>query len=53
MWAILASIFLSGVVADNCQVTTLLTQPPGSGTYVALQEFSYCGGSLSATVCLL
>lgn len=50
MWAVLATLFVSGVVADSCQASTLLSQPPGSGTYVALKEFSYCAGSLSATV---
>lgn len=47
-----SSIALSAalVQAQQCNVDTVASSPPTNGQEVALQSFSYCGGTLNATV---
>lgn len=46
-----ACLALAGrAISQTCSTTTLLTDVPTNGTNVALQSYSYCGGSLNVTV---
>ncbi|KAK6434864.1 hypothetical protein LTR95_008952 [Oleoguttula sp. CCFEE 5521] len=46
----LALAFAATVYGQTCQVTTVATTPPATGTGVELSSYSYCGGSLNVSV---
>jgi len=41
--------FAGTALSQACQTTTLQTSVPSNGSEVALQSFSYCGGTFNAT----
>ncbi|KAK6404842.1 hypothetical protein LTR95_018827, partial [Oleoguttula sp. CCFEE 5521] len=46
----LALALAATVYGQTCQVTTVATTPPATGTGVELSSYSYCGGSLNVSV---